>query len=522
VTKAAAAAASLGGASEAPPVGGPESDAAPFRLGRVLVLALVVRAALFPFAENKHGDAPMRALIAERLTLEPTAAFDPRAYCQFGPLHPTLLRAFIALDPDGNVPRSSRALSLLAGLLVFVPFARLATRLVGARRAELAALGLVFSPLHLQASTTAASEALYLLLFVGMLERLVAALAEPAPRARAFVVAGALASAAALTRYDAWFSIPAAAVAAWLARPPLAPAARRLASHLAVFLAVAATLPAAWVAWSAAKTGEAFFFARYISGDHAQLAATAVARFGPLVARLRQLGIWALAFMAAMTPLLALAAALAWRVRARLELARPALRVVLAAGLAPIALYLAQGLLRLRFEPLPRFALVPGALLLPLAAAVVPRARLAAARLAVPLAGLAFSVVAFAVASAGTRGPTGRLWGGAESMGALTRLDGEDRALASYLRAHRAPHERVMLEPLTFAEIAIAEEAGVPATESMTLTVTREPGPSVAESARATGARWFAAYDHPGGWASRLPDWPSDAVALGRWRLAYR
>jgi hypothetical protein len=494
------------------------SDAAPFRLGRVLVLALVLRAALFPFAENKHGDAPMRALIAERLTLEPAAGADPRAYCQFGPLHPTLMRAFIALDPW--VPRSSRLLSLVAGLLVFVPFARLATRLVGPRRAELAALGLAASPLHLQASTTAASEALYLFLFVAMLERLLAALDDPELPTRPFVVAGALASAAALTRYDAWFAIPAAVAAAWWTRGPLASA--RLADGLAAFLAAAATLPVAWVGWSAASTGQAFFFAHYISGDHAQLAATAVARYGPAVARLRQVGIWALAFVAAMTPLLALAAGLAWRARARLEIARPALRVVLVAGLAPVALYLAQGLLRLRFEPLPRFALVPGALMLPLAAAAVPRARLAAARVATPLLGLAFSAVAFGVATASAHGPTGRRWGGAESMGALTRLDDEDRALVAYLRAHRAAHERVMLEPLTFAEIAIAEEAGVPATESMSLTVTREPGSTVAETARATGARWFAAYDHAGGWAFRLPDWPSDAVPLGRWRLVYR
>ncbi len=491
------------------------SDAAPFRLGRVLVLALVLRAALFPFAENKHGDAPMRALIAQRLTLEPAAAADPRAYCQFGPLHPTLMRAFIALDPW--VPRSSRLLSLLAGLLVFVPFARLATRLVGPRRAELAAVGLAVSPLALQASTTAASESLYLLLFVTMLERLVAALDDPELPTRAFATAGALASAAALTRYDAWFAIPAAVAAAWMTRAP----SERLANGLAAFLAAAATLPVAWVGWSAAATGEAFFFAHYISGDHAQLAATAVARFGPTLARLRQVGIWALAFVAAMTPVLAVAGAFAassWRARARLEIARPALRVVLVAGLAPIALYLGQGLLRLRFEPLPRFALVPGVLLLPLAAAAVPRARLAAALVATPLVGLAFSVVAFAVATS----PEGRMWGGAESMGALTRLDDEDRALAAYLRAHRAPHERVMLEPLTFADIAIAEEAGVPATESMSLTVTRTPSATVAETARATGARWFAAYDHVGGWARTLPDWPRDAVSLGRWRLVYR
>ncbi|HVZ72304.1 MAG TPA: glycosyltransferase family 39 protein [Polyangia bacterium] len=488
------------------------------RLGLVLVVALVARLAIFPFAENKHGDAPMRALIAERLVLDPAAAHDPRAYCQFGPLHATLMRAFIAVD--GVVPRSSRALSLVAGLLVFVPFMRLATRIAGARRAELAALGLAVSPLHVQASTTAASEALYLLLFVAMLERLTAALADPEARVGRFVVAGALASLAAVTRYDAWFSIPAAAVAAWWVRPPLVSRAQ-LATGLCAFLAAAAVLPAAWISWCAVATHDPFFFAHYIEADHAQLAAAAVARWGPVVARLRQLGIWALSFVAAMTPPLALGALIAWRRRARLELDRPALRVALAVGLAPVALYLAQGLLRLRFEPLPRFAIVPGALLLPLAAAAVPHARLAAARAAVPLAAVAFAAVAYLVAMAGA-GAGGRVWGGAESMGALTRLDAEDRAVATYLRAHRQPHERVMLEPLAFAEIAIAEEARVPETESMSLTVTRTPRATVAETRLATGARWFAAYDHPGGWIERLPDWPRDALAFGHWRLFKR
>ena len=37
-------------------------------------LAVLLRVGLFPFAENKHGDAPMRALIAERLVLEPASA----------------------------------------------------------------------------------------------------------------------------------------------------------------------------------------------------------------------------------------------------------------------------------------------------------------------------------------------------------------------------------------------------------------------------------------------------------------
>jgi len=43
----------------------------------------------------------MRALIAQRMVLDPASAAVPRTYCQFGPLHTTLMRPFIALDGAG-------------------------------------------------------------------------------------------------------------------------------------------------------------------------------------------------------------------------------------------------------------------------------------------------------------------------------------------------------------------------------------------------------------------------------------
>src|SRR5450755_795855 len=190
----------------------------------VIGLAVVLRVALFPFAENKHGDAPMRALIAERMVLDPASAAVPRTYCQFGPLHTTLMRPFIAADR--LAPRSSRYLSLLAGIAVFFPFLAFARRLIGSlaptdddpaatdRRAELAAFALAVSPLHLQASTTASSEALYLLLWVLALERLLVAIATG--RLRTFALAGLCASLAAVTRYDAWIALPLVLGAAWL------------------------------------------------------------------------------------------------------------------------------------------------------------------------------------------------------------------------------------------------------------------------------------------------------------------
>jgi len=478
-------------------------------------LAIVLRLAAFAFAENKHGDAPMRALIAERMVLEPARAADPRTYCQFGPLHTTLMRPFIAIDPLAS--RSSRYLSLLAGVAVLFPFLALARRLVGQTGAELATFLLAVSPLHVQAATTAASEALYLLLWVCALERLLAALERR--RLATFALAGLLASLAAVTRYDAWLALPIAVLAALVFTKD---DRRRLIAGLAVFSLCAASLPLAWLAWGARAGGDPLFFAHYIMTDHAGLAADMAGRFGPLLGRARQVGIWTLAFVATMTlpGVLAAGRAIArgWRSG---PLAAAPMRIAVVAALGPPALYLVRGLALQSFEPLARFAIVPGALLLPLAVTAVPAARARGFRIAAIATAAAFSIAVWLVATAGRE----RIWAGAESMGAVTRLDGEDRALAGYLRAHRGAHEPVMIEPLAFADIAIAHAAGVPWTESVTLIVTREPRATVAESMLATGARFVVGYDHDPslGWPRRLPDWPRDGgTPIGRWRVVDR
>jgi 4-amino-4-deoxy-L-arabinose transferase-like glycosyltransferase len=444
--------------------------------------------------------------------MEPGAAADPRAYCQFGPLHTTLLRPFLALDEDGA--RSSRYLSLLAGVLVFVPFLRLARRLVGDAAAEVAAFALAVSPLHIQLSTTGASEALYLLLVVAALERLLAAVDLTSARWGGFLVAGALASLAAVTRYDAWLMWPAAALAAAMVTP--AERRRALLPRLALFLALAALLPLGWMVWSGVTAGDPLFFARHISGDHARLGAAAVERYGAAAARGRQLGIWLLAFGAAMTPLLLLGAARALRAWRGLS---PAQIVVVVTALAPPLVYLVQGLVSLRFEPLPRFALIPGALLLPLGAkgllASVDGAR---ARRWIAATALAGSAVVLTVAWAGRP----RVWAGAESLGPLTRLDAEDRRLAVYLRDHRRPDEEIMIDPLavSFMDIAVTHASGTPAARSVTLVQTRQPGRTVADTLAATGTRWLAAHDQS--WARRLgADWPAGAVRIGGWRLLH-
>jgi hypothetical protein len=117
-----------------------------------------------------------------------------------------------------------------------------------------------------------------------------------------------------------------------------------------------------------------------------------------------------------------------------------------------------------------------------------------------------------------------RVWSGAESFAPITRLDGEDRALAQYLRAHRRSDDRVFIEPLEFADIVIAHAAGVPAPLTVSLSITRHPEPTLAATLSHTGARWLAVYDGPEGtWFPRFAtDWPADSRSFGHWRLLSR
>jgi hypothetical protein len=509
------------------------------------MLAAVVRLGVFGWAENKQGDAPMRVLIAERMNADPAAARDARSFCQFGPLPIEVIRPFLRLDPDPR--RASRWPSLVAGLAVLPWLFALGRRLLERPSVEpappraaaepavlLAGLALALSPLHVQASTTASSEALYLLLSVGAYERLAAAVQTR--RLRDVVVAGGLAALVAITRFDAWISVPVAgaALAWWGGRDA------RALGRATLYLAVAAILPVAYLAWSWRDSGDPFFFARYIARDHAALAGAVRARLGGGGARARQLGIWAAAFAAVMSPALAIAGARAlatgggWR-----RLAAPA-RVVVAAALAPTALYVAKGLALGDFEPLPRFAIAPGVIVLPLAAARLIAARgvrAAAGRVvlgALAVGGLAlalgFGPVMLEAARAAGRGaapgevgrpgggavgraPPRRIWGGAESIGPLTRLDAEDRALADHLRAHRRPDEAVFLDTAGYGDITVAHAAGIPIGRVATLTTTRTPAPTLAQTRAWTGATWFAYHDRSWG-RSLPPDWPATAVPV--------
>jgi hypothetical protein len=487
-------------------------------LAWVLGCALAVRLLAFAFAENKHADAPMRALLAEYRSTTPGATWDPRTFFQFGPLPLALTQASLALG--GDVRLVSRVPPLLAGLALFVPFIALARRLTARQSVVVAAaLALALSPLAIQLSTTAASEPIYLLFWLACLERLHAALSvsvggddEPTAlrrRRRYFLMAGCWASLAAVCRYDAWLAIPAATVAvAWLG-----PRDRRGRVDVLLFVLAAAALPALYVLWMGAAGVDPWSFARIIARDHATSAAAVAARIGGVGARLHQLSIWGLGLAAAMTPVAVVGLPLVvWHWRRF----NAATRVLLVAALAPMLLYLGRGLLFGDFEPLARFALVPGVLLLPLALDALA-ARLRTPRLAVAVVA---GAVAFAVTvSLAAFGRPGAVRAAAEALAPVTRLERDTRAVARYLAEHRRPRESVFVDTANYVDIMIAHAACVPLPLVATLWRTRVLSDSLAEEHSRSQATLFAAHDSS--WGARpLRDWPAGSVRFGRWRVA--
>jgi len=492
-----------------------------------LWLGAVLRLVLFFFQDDKHADAPMRALIAVRLNAEPAARASTAAFCQYGPLPIEAMRPFLALGArvasalDAGLGRfaqeafTARLLSLLCGVLTLPLFARWAEDWVGAEAADLALLGVAVSPLALQLGTTSGSEALYCLLVLTAawaLRRWLGRGQRPA-----FVAAGLLFGLAAVTRFDAWIGLPAAGLVLVLARPGIG--LRRWLEPLGL-LAIAATLPLAYLLWSASTTGDPFFFARFIRADHRQLGASAMAPYGPWLARLRQIALWLVSVVAAATPAFAVVfarlspGALLRDLRAT---QRPDVAAVVAFAWAPIALYVVQGMVTGAFEPLPRFALLPSLVLLPAAARLALALGHRRTWFAVPALAMSFSLAMIALSLLGRQG---RLWGGAESLGAWTRLDHEDRELASFLRSHRHPGESVFIDPLGFTDIAVAHAAGIPQSEVSTLTQTRTPQRTLAATVTATGARWIAAHDR--GWGREgIPDWPPSGISLGGWHVVH-
>ena len=279
----------------------------------VLSVAVAVpRLILLPFNENLYGDAISRTLMAERWLASPHAitAFGDGAG-QYGPLHLYLIGIATAV---GDREIAGRLVSLLCGVLTVVPLYRLGRRLAGWQAGVVACLALAVWGLHIQFSTTAASEALAILLMVSAFDALSSAV-ESGWR-RGLVLAAIWINLAAAVRYDAWMYpilfVPAILVT-WRNRSFTVPELLGCGAACFVF-------PVLWMIGNYRMHGDPTFPMTYINQYHRLwVARDYVGFWRELWLRAQGIGFWPAMAAISLTPGIALFAAMgmvaAWRER---------------------------------------------------------------------------------------------------------------------------------------------------------------------------------------------------------------
>ena len=436
------------------------------RWGLTAVLAVGAVARLPPLflGVEHYGDAPVRIEAAERWIADPHLWLGFGEAFQYGPLHLTLLGLAVKLLARFAGPE---LLSYAFGLGCLWLLHRITRRASGEVAALAAGLSLALSPLHIQASTTGASEAVFLGLLLAAVCIVLEGRSASLPVGRA-ALAGGLIGLGCLVRYDGLlYAGLLAALLLWDAA-----AARRPTQALPAiaFSAAALALPALWF-WQCARVdGHPFAALRHINADHRMLAAAAVQWFGELRYRLYCLGYWPAAILLICTPLAGFFA-LAGAARALFRLARSLPRppdaqetLALLAWL-PAAYFTARGALLVNFRPMARFALVAAALSLPLAWDVLRdlTARLSqAARraiLALTAAALVGAPVALALVSVGRDGNLAE-W--ARPIGPISSVPPGIDAAARWM-GRASPADVVLLDGTWhYLDIVLAFEAALP------------------------------------------------------------
>jgi len=411
---------------------------------RLLLAALLLAAAarlpaLFLGMEH-YGDGPVRVEIAERWARTPHLWRGFSETFQFGPLHLTLLGGTLELWPDRLW--APRILSLFCGLAAVWLLFRISARLFGPAAAFVAALGLALSPLHIQASTTSASEAPFLALLLGAIDLILT---------DRLALSALLLGAAGMVRYDGWFYVP--VLAGWLLL-------RRVElPRVALFCALAA-LPVPFWLWQNARTsGDWLAPIHYIDRDHEALATMALSWFGQLRWRAYCLFYWPLAVLVLVTPLVGLlslagAARALWRRTAGWELA--------AIAWIPAVYFTFRGAVLADFRPLSRFALVAATLSLPFAwsmlADLPSRLRTATAALAAAL--LVATPAGLALSSYGRNGGLAE-W--ARPLSPVSTVPPGIAQASRWLRTDARPDDVLLLDSAWhYLDIPLAFSSGLP------------------------------------------------------------
>lgn len=317
----------------------------------LLALMLCARLPAYLVNENLVGDAVARTDLALTWADSPhwISSFADGAL-QFGPLHLYVLGA--ALKLGVSKAQAGPLTSLLFGTLTVLPLAALSGRLFGRTAAVWSGVGLALWGLHIQISTTGASEALSLFLVLSAL-----ALFD-AGDVRRLAASGLVLTLACAVRFDTWMLAPLLAfLAACHGKERLAALKRA-----AVFGLCCLPFPLAWLYGSWRELGDPLYSIRYVEAFHRDWVPAGVRAYGEARFRAQSLLFWPGTAVLSLGPLLAAAgfAGMGWAFRAR-----PEVRWLLWAAWAPAAYFTVRGAVLMDFHPLARFTMGQVVLLLP-------------------------------------------------------------------------------------------------------------------------------------------------------------
>lgn len=334
----------------------PAPEPAPARLLLMLAAAVLLpRLALMPFNENLFGDAVTRTDLAQRWANYPhwISSFADGAY-QFGPLHLYLVGLVLKVGVGQEL--AGRLVSLVFGTLTVVPLYSLTRRLFGWKAGMWACLGLAAWGLHIQMSTTSASEALALFLTLSSLALFAQGLDEN--RFSPLLLSALVLNLACATRYDAWLLIPLLTVLLWTGDKDKVAAITRGV----LFGLLCLPFPLVWMQGNAMDKGDALYPVHFIEDFHRAWVGSEMGWMGGVGFRLQGLFFWPGVALVSLTPLVAAFGMLGMR-RAWRE--RPELRWLLWVCWAPALYYTFKSAVLANFVPLARFGVGQLALLLP-------------------------------------------------------------------------------------------------------------------------------------------------------------
>lgn len=313
-------------------------------------LVVVPRLIAFFLNENLYGDAVSRIFLAHVWSQAPHVISSfAQGGRQFGPLH---IMALGALELIGSSPDTAgRLLSLVVGSLGAWPLWSLTRRAFGGRSAEWAVFGYAFWGLHLQCSTTTASEAINLTLVLATL----AGVQRWIDTSERWALLGAalFLNLACATRYDSWLLVPLLFVLlVWQTRRW---------KDVVIFGAASMAFAGPWMLGNFVEVSDPFFPFRFIDDFHREWFKSEAQGWGDTY-RWITLLFWPGTAVVTLTPPIALfgfvGLGLAWR-------KAPATRWLILSVLIPTALYTFRSTVLHSFVPLARFTVKEVALVLP-------------------------------------------------------------------------------------------------------------------------------------------------------------